>query len=101
MTSFWSVPAGLVRLRDVVLPALPLLALVAARNPMRIAPEQVSAASHSPAAGRQTAPAFPGGCWHVVLAPSHASAVQGSPSSEHAAPGLPAGCWQALPVPLH
>src|SRR5207249_9842559 len=49
-------------------------------------PSQVSAVSHSPAAARTTAPAFPAGCVHVTLVPSHRSGVQGLPSSVQAVP---------------
>jgi hypothetical protein len=34
-------------------------------------PVQASAASHWPAAARQTAPALPAGCWQLTLLPSH------------------------------
>src|SRR5436309_3515138 len=36
-----------------------------------LVPVQLSATSHSPAAERHTAPAFPAGCWQVTLVPSH------------------------------
>ena len=36
-----------------------------------LVPVQLSATSQSPAAGRQTTPAFPAGCWQVALLPSH------------------------------
>src|SRR5437870_10036989 len=36
-----------------------------------LVPVQFSATSQSPAAARHTVPAFPAGCWHVTLAPSH------------------------------
>src|SRR2546426_1036684 len=36
-----------------------------------LVPVQGSATSHSPAATRQIAPAFPAGCWHVTFVPSH------------------------------
>src|SRR5438552_855402 len=38
-------------------------------------PLQVSATSHEFAAGRHVVPAFPAGCWHDRLTPSHRSAV--------------------------
>src|SRR5439155_474847 len=101
MTSLACVAAGRLMLSDVALLAVPLLALTAPRNPMMIAPGQVSSTSHSFAAARQTAPALPGGCWQVVLAPSQVSVVQGSPSAGQAAPALPAGCGQVVFVPLH
>src|SRR5437667_80738 len=101
MTSLACVAAGRLMLSDVALLAVPLLALTAPRNPMMIAPGQVSSTSHSFAAARQTAPALPGGCWQVVLAPSQVSVVQGSPSSGQAAPALPAGCVHVALVPLH
>src|SRR5438132_13314971 len=101
MTSLASVPEGLERLSDVALRAVPVLALAAPWNMMMIAPGQVCATSHSFAAARQTAPALPGGCWQVMLAPSQVSVVQGSPSSGQAAPALPAGCVHVALVPLH
>src|SRR5205809_7446357 len=101
MTSLACVAAGRLMLTDVALPAVPLLALAAPRNPIMNAPGQVSATSHSFAAGRQTASALPGGCWQLVLAPSQVSVVQGSPSSGQAAPALPAGCVHVALVPLH
>src|SRR5438094_43890 len=101
MTSFASVPEGRLMLSDVALLAVPLLLVAEPRNPMMNAPGQVSATSHSPAAGRHTVPPLPGRCWQLVLVPSQVSAVQGSPSSGHAAPAFPAGCWQVLFVPSH
>src|SRR5881397_1626436 len=101
MTSFASVPEGRLMLSDVALLAVPLLLVAAPRNPMMNAPGQVSATSHSPAAGRHTVPPLPGGCWQLVLVPSQVSAVQGSPSSGHAAPAFPAGCVHVVLVPLH
>src|SRR5437773_684985 len=86
MTSLASVPAGLLMVSDVALRAVPVLALAAPWNMIMIAPGQVSATSHSFAAARQTAPALPGGCWQLVLVPSHLSVVQGSPSSGQGAP---------------
>src|SRR5439155_946698 len=84
--------AAVVGIDGVARLAVPLLLVAAPRNPMMIAPGQVCATSHSPAAGRHTVPPLPGGCWQLVLVPSQVSAVQGSPSSVHAAPALPAGC---------
>src|SRR2546427_11511703 len=101
MTSLACVAAGRVMLSDVALPAVPLLAFEAPRNPMIVAPGQVSATSHSFAAARHAAPAFPGGCWQTVFVPSQVSVVQGSPSSGQAAPALPAGCVHVALVPLH
>src|SRR5438067_1513152 len=75
MTSLATVAAGRLMLSDVALPALPLLVLV-----------QLSATSHSPAAARHTAPAFPAGCWQVAPAPSHWSSVQGLASAVQAVP---------------
>src|SRR5439155_3563237 len=66
-----------------------------------LVPVQASAMSHTPAAGRQTAPAFPAGCWHSALAPSHWSSVQGLPSLVHALPaGDFASAGQLGPVPV-
>src|SRR6266571_1943734 len=101
MMSLTSVPEGLLMLSDVALLRAPLLALATSRNPMIGGTGQVSATSQSGAAGRQTAPALPGGCWQLMLVPSQVSAVQGSPSSGQAAPALPAGCWQELLLPSH
>src|SRR5437867_1304001 len=101
MTSLASVPEGRLMLSDVALLAVPLLLVAAPRNPMMNAPGQVSATSHSPAAGRHTVPPLPGRCWQLVLVPSQVSAVQGSPSSGHAAPAFPAGCVHVVLVPLH
>src|SRR5207247_1510886 len=85
----------------VALLALPLLAVLAPRNPMTVAAGQVSARSHSPVAARHTAPALPGACWQLVLVPSQVSVVHGSPSSAQAAPTLPAGCAHVALVPAH
>src|SRR5207245_11258731 len=41
-----------------------------------LVPVQLSATSHSPAAARHTAPAFPAGCVQVAPLPSHTSRVQ-------------------------
>src|SRR5438067_13118000 len=101
MTSLASVPEGRLMLSDVAPLAVPLLLVAAPRNPMMNAPGQVSATSHSPAAGRHTAPPLPGGCWQLVLVPSQVSAVQGSPSSGQAAPAFPTGCVQVAVVPPH
>src|SRR5436309_745308 len=101
MTSFASVPAGRLMLSDVALLAVPLLLVAAPRNPMMNAPGQVSATSHSLAAGRHTVPPLPGGCWQLLLVPSQVSAVQGSPSSGHAAPAFPTGCVHVVLAPLH
>src|SRR5437867_3655314 len=40
-----------------------------------LVPVHVSVWSHSPAVGRQTAPAFPAGCWQASLDPSHSSVL--------------------------
>src|SRR5438093_3261059 len=101
MTSLATVAAGLLIASDVALPALPLLALVAPRNPMLVAPGQVSATSHSFAAARHTVPAFPAGCVHVALVPLHTSVVQGSPSAVQAVPlGWKASVGQVVLVPV-
>ena len=64
-------------------------------------PVQVSSTSQSPAAGRQTAPALPAGCWQASLEPSHSSTVHGFPSLVHAVPaGLFASEGQFGPVPV-
>src|SRR2546426_402971 len=100
MTSLATVAAGLLMLSDVALPALPLLALVAPRNPMLIAPGQVSATSHSFATARHTAPALPAGCVHVALVPLHTSVVHALPSSVQVVPlALKASVGQAVVTP--
>src|SRR2546426_11195829 len=102
MTSLATVAAGRLMLSDVALPAPPLLALVAPRNPMLIAPGQVSATSHSFAAARHTAPALPAGCVHAALVPLHTSLVQGLVSAVHAVPfALKASVGQVALVPVH
>src|SRR5438093_336245 len=101
MTSLATVAAGRLMLSDVALPALPLLALVAPRNPMLVAPGQVSATSHSFAAARHTVPAFPAGCVHVALVPLHTSVVHTSPSSVQAVPlGWKASVGQVVLMPV-
>src|SRR5215468_11188210 len=62
-------------------------------------PVQVSVTSQGPVAVRQGIPAFPAGCWQVVLTPSQWSVVQGLPSSGQAVPLFPAGCWQVVLTP--
>src|SRR5437773_1026442 len=42
-----------------------------------LAPVHVSAASHTPTEARQTAPAFPAGCWHGSVDRPAVSAVHG------------------------
>src|SRR5207302_1458673 len=86
MTSFASVPEGRLMLSDVAPLAVPLLLVAEPWNPMMIAPGQVSATSHSPAAGRHTAPPLPGGCWQLLLVPLHWSSVQGLVSAVQAVP---------------
>src|SRR5207244_1620679 len=65
-------------------------ALKASVGHAALVPVQVSATSHSPAAARHTAPAFPAGCVQVLVLPSHRSRVQGLVSAVHA---VPAGCF--------
>src|SRR3989441_13314807 len=100
MTSFASVPEGRLMLSDVALLAVPLLLVAEPRNPMMNAPGQVSATSHSLAAGRHTVPPLPGGCWQLVLVPSQVSAGPGAPSSAPAPPPLPRGGRQRALAPL-
>src|SRR3989441_8259772 len=65
-------------------------------------PLQVSSTSHTPAAARHTAPAFPAGCWQSLLLPSHSSRLHGLPSSVHAVPAeVFASAGQLAPVPVH
>src|SRR5205809_738721 len=86
---------------DVALRPSPLLALIAPRRPMLVAPGQVSATSHSFVAARHTVPAFPAGCVHAALVPLHTSVVQGSPSSVQAVPlGWKASVGQLVLVPV-
>src|SRR5436190_321066 len=84
MTSLACVPEGRPIWSDVALGAAPLLAVAApwTRNPMMIAPGQVSATSHSFVAARHMVPALP--------VPSHWSRVQGLLS---AVQGVVAGCF--------
>ena len=68
---------------------------------VELVPVHVSTASHAPAAARQTAPAFPAGCWHASLLPSQVSVVHGLPSSMHAVPlGCLASGGQAALLPV-
>src|SRR5439155_193204 len=60
--------------------------LFASAGQVALVPVQASATSHAPAAGRHTVPAWPAGCWHASLLPSHWSSVHGLPSSVHAVP---------------
>src|SRR5206468_2988316 len=65
-----------------------------------LTPSQLSAGSQTPAEARQTAPAFPAGCWHASFVPSQVSAVHGLPSSVHAVPlGCFASAGQFAPLP--
>ena len=64
-------------------------------------PVQVSSTSQKPAAARQTAPAFPAGCWQSLLLPSHSSRLHGLPSSVHAVPAdVLASAGQLALVPV-
>src|SRR5207249_1186189 len=64
-------------------------------------PVQVSSTSQKPAAARQTAPAFPAGCWQSLLLPSHSSRLHGLPSEVHAVPAAVfASAGQLAPVPV-
>src|SRR2546427_12416417 len=66
-----------------------------------LVPVQVSATSHSPAATRHTAPAFPAGCVQVLVLPSHWSRVQGLVSGVQAVPaGFLASVGQVVLVPV-
>src|SRR5207249_266375 len=51
-----------------------------------LVPVHVSSTSHTRTAARQTVPAWPAGCWHVSLVPSHSSRLHGLPSSAQAVP---------------
>src|SRR5438093_2401246 len=65
-----------------------------------LVPVQFSATSHSPAAARHTAPAFPAGCVHVALVPLHTSVVQALPSSVQVVPlALKTSVGQAVVTP--
>src|SRR5438046_104182 len=102
MTSFACVPVGRLMLSDEALLAVPLLLVAEPRYPMMYAPGQVSATSHSPAAGRHTAPGLPGKCWQLVLVPVQVSATSHSPApARQTVAALPAGCWQLVLVPSH
>src|SRR5438132_235149 len=95
MTSLACVPEGRPMVSDVALGAAPLLAVAApwTRNPMMIAPGQVSSTSHWFVAARHTVPALPGACMQALLVPSQVSVVQGSPSPVQA---VPAGCLESV-----
>src|SRR5207247_10384474 len=72
----------------------------ASAGQLALAPSQLSAGSQTPAEARQTAPAFPAGCWHASFVPSQVSAVHGLPSSVHAVPlGCFASAGQFAPLP--
>ncbi len=58
---------------------------------------QVSATSHTPAAARQTAPAFPGVCWQPTPG-VQLSIVQGLPSSQFRGVPTHTPLWQVSPV---
>src|SRR5207253_193754 len=74
--------------------------LLASAGQTVLVPVQVSATSQSPAAARQTAPAFPAGCWQASLLPSHSSRLHGLPSLVHAVPeGRFASAGQLGPLP--
>src|SRR5438094_8404692 len=79
--SHWSIVQGLAA----PVQAVPVRCLASAGQ-VALVPVQVSAASHSPAAARHTAPGFPAGCVHVALVPLHTSVVQGLPSSVQVVP---------------
>src|SRR5207249_4029135 len=65
-------------------------------------PVHVSVTSHSPAAARQVAPAWPAGCVQALLEPSHSSALHGLPSSVQAVPAaVLASAGQLGPAPGH
>src|SRR6266403_1315977 len=101
MTSLACVAAGRLMLSDVALPAVPLLAFEAPRNPMIVAPGQVSATPHSLTAARQTVPALPAGCWQELLVPLHWSSVQGLVSAVQAVPsGFLASDGHVVLVPV-
>src|SRR5207244_4883010 len=77
--------------------------LFASAGQVTLVPVQASAMSHDPAAGRQTVPAFPAGCWQVTFVPSHWSSVQGLPSEVQAVPFVflaSAGQFGPFPVQL-
>src|SRR5438477_128662 len=65
-----------------------------------LVPVQLSARSHSPAAARHTAPAFPAGWVHVALEPLHTSVVHTLPSSVQVVPlALKTSVGQAVVTP--
>ena len=63
-----------------------VLGLDTSAGQVLLRPVQSSARSQIPAAARQTAPAFPAGCWQVSLVPLQVSLVHGLPSSVQAVP---------------
>src|SRR5439155_171348 len=78
-------------------------ALTASVGQVVLVPVQVSAASHSLTAARQTVPALPSACVQagVLAVPLHVSVVQGLPSSVQAAPrALSALAGQVVLVPV-
>src|SRR5207249_3121326 len=46
-------------------------ACLASAGQLALVPVQVSASSQAPVAARHTVPAWPAGCWHALLLPSH------------------------------
>src|SRR5437773_2032420 len=54
---------------------------------LALVPVHTSSGSHaSPEPARHSAPAFPAGCWHATLAPSHWSSAEGLRAGVHGAP---------------
>src|SRR5213078_4522105 len=75
--------------------------LKASVGQVELVPVQLSATSHSPAAARHTAPAFPAGCVHVAPEPLHTSVVHTLPSSVQVVPlALKTSVGQAVLVPV-
>src|SRR3989475_4957294 len=95
LPSHWSSVQGLVSgVQEVPLGCLASVGQVV------FVPVQLSATSHSPAAARHTAPAFPAGCVHVALAPLHTSVVHTLPSSVQVVPlALKTSVGQAAVAP--
>src|SRR5207245_5085040 len=77
------------------------IVLMRSRAQAVLEPVQVSSVSHTPAAARHTAPAFPAGCWQASLLPSHSSRLHGLPSSVQAVPAeVLASAGQPALVPV-
>jgi hypothetical protein len=64
-------------------------------------PVQTVVVSQTPAEVWHVTPALPAGCWHVAVAPSHWSKVQGFGSEVHAVPLAFKPLGQVVELPVH